>query len=115
MSNSGYVSTVNRRYYNIAGFGLFSRDENQLNMDRLRVISLIIAAVYVVVFSTMFVREATCSNPCAEEIFEGVLAAIFWLAASLMCIWRGDELGECMTGFGSTFAGRSPNQALDRP
>ena len=67
-------------------------------MDRLRLISLVIAAVYVAVFATMFVREATGPKPCAEELFEGILCAVFWLAGSLVCIWRGDELGESMTG-----------------
>jgi hypothetical protein len=67
-------------------------------MDRLRLISLVIAAVYVAVFATMFVREAASGNPCAEDIFEGILCAVLWLAGSLACIWAGDELGESMTG-----------------
>lgn len=67
-------------------------------MDRLRLISLVIAAVYIAVFATMFVREATGPNPCGEDLFEGILCAVFWLAGSLLCIWRGDHLGESLTG-----------------
>ena len=67
-------------------------------MDRLRLASLVIAAVYVAVFATMFVREATGANPSGEDLFEGILYAVFWLAASLLCIWRGDDLGESLTG-----------------
>ena len=67
-------------------------------MDRLRLISLVIAAVYVVVFATIFAREAVSPNPSAEELFEVILCAVFWLAGSLACIWRGDELGEGLTG-----------------
>ena len=67
-------------------------------MDRLRLVSPVIAAVYVAVLATMFIRDATGPDPCAEEIFEGILCTVGWLVASLMCIWRGDELGEGMTG-----------------
>ncbi|UCE46524.1 MAG: hypothetical protein JSW47_12980 [Phycisphaerales bacterium] len=67
-------------------------------MDRLRLVSLIIAAVYVAVFATMFIRDAMGPDPCPEDLFEGILCAVGWLVASLMCIWRGDELGESMTG-----------------
>lgn len=74
------------------------REAGSVNVDRLKLLSLVIAAVYVAVFTTMLVGEATGPEPCAEEIFEGILCAVGWLAASLMCIWRGDELGEGLTG-----------------
>ena len=67
-------------------------------MDRLRLISLVIAAVYVAVFATMFIRDAAGPDPWAEELFEGIVSAVLWLAASLACIWWGDELGEGLTG-----------------
>ncbi len=67
-------------------------------MDRSRIISLVVAAVYVAVFAGMVGSEAACDKPSVEQLCETVVSTLFWLGLSLACIWWGDELGEGLTG-----------------
>jgi len=67
-------------------------------MDRPRLISLLIAAVYVVVMINMAVAETDCGKPSGEHVFDTIVGTFFWLVSSLACIWWGDELGEGLTG-----------------
>ena len=63
-----------------------------------RLISLVIAALYVVAFVCAFVVGAERDAEWEEDIFRGAIGVIFWLALSLGCIWFGDELGEGLIG-----------------
>lgn len=68
-------------------------------MEVSKIISLLIAGLYVVVF--IYYGFVVCEERDAkweEEIFRGAFGVIFWLALSLGCIWWGDELGEGLIG-----------------
>jgi len=63
-----------------------------------RIISLIIAAFYVVAFVLVLIYEAASDGLSARNVVEQTFFGLFWLALSLGCIWYGDELGEGLTG-----------------
>ncbi len=67
-------------------------------MELSRLISLIIAGLYMVVFICALVAEVGEDGLSAPDIFETTFGVVVWLALGLGCIWWGDELGQGLTG-----------------
>lgn len=71
-------------------------------MQLSRILSLGVAAFYVIAFVCHFAGGPQRVGESREEFFENVFhgagGLIFLLAVSLGCIWWGDELGEGMIG-----------------
>lgn len=67
-------------------------------MEVSKIISLVIAAVYLFAFVCAFVVGPELDAEREEDLFRGAVGVIFWLVLSLGCIWWGDELGEGLIG-----------------
>jgi len=71
-------------------------------MKVLKMISLIISALYIVIVVCVFWPEAERNGSFRPSEFEGlfgsVVGMVLWLGLSLACIWWGDELAEGMVG-----------------
>ena len=67
-------------------------------MELSKIISLIIAILYLVCIIAATVYEAKDEQISAPEVFENFFGLFLWLAISLGCIWWGDELGEGLVG-----------------
>jgi hypothetical protein len=67
-------------------------------MERLKWLSIPIAAAYILLPLSGFVFGSREDRPSAEDLFEGAVGIFFWLTLSLGCIWYGDELGEGLVG-----------------
>ncbi|MBC8469036.1 MAG: hypothetical protein H8D56_06150 [Planctomycetes bacterium] len=67
-------------------------------MEISKIISLVIAAVYVIVFIYAFTADEERDARWEENLFRGAISVIIWLMVSLGCIWLGDELGEGLIG-----------------
>ena len=67
-------------------------------MEISKIISLLIAAVYVIVFICVFALNEEHDARWEENLFKGAIGLIIWLMLSLGCIWLGDELGEGLIG-----------------
>lgn len=67
-------------------------------MEISKIISLLIAVVYVVAFIYAFAADEEHDARWEENLFKGALGMIIWLMLSLGCIWWGDELGEGLIG-----------------
>lgn len=68
------------------------------NMEISKIISLLIAAVYVIAFIFAFAVNEERDAKWEENLFKGAFSLIIWLMLSLGCIWLGDELGEGLIG-----------------
>jgi hypothetical protein len=60
-----------------------------------RLISLVIIAVYLVVFIVFYLVGEFEAQEVAVKSFVGLLA---WTGLSLACIWYGDEMGDGLVG-----------------
>lgn len=67
-------------------------------MEKSKIISLLIASLYVVAFICLFAANEERDGQWEKSLFKGSIAVIFWLVLSLGCIWWGDELGEGLIG-----------------
>ncbi|MHC4118078.1 MAG: hypothetical protein ACYSWO_11280 [Planctomycetota bacterium] len=70
-------------------------------MELSRILSLVIAALYVIAFVCLLAGGPERGVPPEkhfESIFYGAGGMLIWLAMSLGCIWWGDELGEGLIG-----------------
>jgi hypothetical protein len=67
-------------------------------MDTSKLISLLIAALYVIAFTCLFVFDEERDAQWKGSLFRGVSGLFLWLGLSLGCIWWGDELGEGLIG-----------------
>ncbi|HPC93747.1 MAG TPA: hypothetical protein PLU87_02300 [Sedimentisphaerales bacterium] len=67
-------------------------------MERLKWLSIPVAAVYVVLGAWVFLSGLDEGSSSGQDLFEGLFGILFWLALSLGCIWYGEELGEGLVG-----------------
>ena len=67
-------------------------------MELSKLISLLIAALYLIVYICSIVFGAERNNPLVSILSGDTIGIIAWLAFSLGCIWWGDELGEGLIG-----------------
>ena len=67
-------------------------------MEISKIISLLIAAVYVIVFIFAFTADEEHDARWEENLFRSAVGVVIWLFLSLGCIWWGDELGEGLIG-----------------
>ncbi len=67
-------------------------------MEKSKIISLLIASLYVVALICLFAANEERDGQWEKSLFKGAFAVIFWLVLSLGCIWWGDELGEGLIG-----------------
>jgi hypothetical protein len=67
-------------------------------MELSKLISLVIASLYLLFLIFFLVVQARHDGLSAPEVFECIFAMLLWLGISLGCIWWGDELGEGLTG-----------------
>lgn len=67
-------------------------------MERLKWLSIPVAAVYVVLGAWAFLSGLDEGSSSGKDLFEGLVGILFWLALSLGCIWYGEELGDGLVG-----------------
>jgi hypothetical protein len=67
-------------------------------MDKSKLISLLIAVLYVVAFICLFAFDEERDAQWKESLFYSTSGMFVWLGLSLGCIWWGDELGEGLIG-----------------
>jgi len=67
-------------------------------MELSKLISLLIAALYFIVYICSIVFGAERNDPLVSILSGDTVGILAWLALSLGCIWWGDELGEGLIG-----------------
>lgn len=67
-------------------------------MELSKLISLFIAALYLIVYICSIVFGAGCNDLLVSILSGDIIGILAWLALSLGCIWWGDELGEGLVG-----------------
>ena len=67
-------------------------------MEWWKILSLVIAGLYVIGAILSFSGDDSPTRTSPKDVFEGAVGMFFWLLLSLGCIWYGDELGEGLTG-----------------
>lgn len=67
-------------------------------MELSKLISLLIAALYLIVYICSIVFGAERNDPLVSILSGDTVGILAWLALSLGCIWWGDELGEGLIG-----------------
>jgi len=83
-------------------------------MEKTKIISLLIAAIYIIAFIYVFSvdEEHNARRPEEESLSENIAGVIIFLMISLACIWWGDELGEVIGGRYRLISSTSPGWAV---
>lgn len=85
---------INRLFFIEAVFLKLKKSDMEIS----KIISLLIAVMYVVVFIYAFAVDEEHDAKWEENLFKGAVGMVIWLMLSLGCIWLGDELGEGLIG-----------------
>lgn len=67
-------------------------------MRYLKWLSIVVAALYIVVPICLFVLGRREGGFLTPDLFEMAAGLFLWLGVSLGCIWYADELGESLVG-----------------
>ncbi len=83
-------------------------------MEKTKIISLLIAAIYIILFIYSFSANEDNNSGMDENYLKGrgVVGVIIFLMLSLSFIWWGDELGEVIGGKYRLISSSSPGWAV---